>query len=103
MTIIDAIDLPWKELRSLAIVMSRADADRLSAVASGTTTDALRVQPVPLVDGRLILPADLLTEADGRLSALWSLVAASGLAAAVDVVPMASVSHLLPAFPLGAA
>jgi len=101
MTVPDAIHLPWHALRSLVIVLSQEQSQRLAAVAVETTTDALRVEPVMLVDGRMVLPADMLTEVDGRLSRLWARVDASGLANAVPVVPMADVVGLLPRFGYG--
>lgn len=97
----DAVALSDTELRTLAIVLTPDDAAWLRAVAAQTTTDALRVEPVPLSDGQFVLCADLLTESDGRLRMLWDRVDDTGRIAGVDLVPMASVSHLLPSFPRG--
>jgi hypothetical protein len=102
-TLTDAVALSDAELRTLAIVLTAEDAAWLRAVAAQTTTDALRVEPVPLTDGRYLLCADLLTESDGRLRVLWDRVDDAGRIAGVDLVPMASVAHLLPSFPGGAA
>ena len=101
MMLSDAVALSDAELRALAIVLTADDAAWLRAVAAQTTTDALRVEPVPLSDGRSVLCADLLTESDGRLRVLWDRVDDAGRIANVDLVPMASVSHLLPSFPRG--
>jgi hypothetical protein len=77
------------EARALALVFAPALAARLGELhAAYGSTNCVPV-PSPLVDGRLMLGADVLTEvaAGGLLAAMWSHADHSVLGANVQVVP----------------
>ena len=95
-------DLPLpisdSEARGLALVFAPALAVRLGQLhAAYGSTNCVPV-PLPLVDGRLMLGADVLTEVSpgGLLASMWANADGSVLGSSVEVVPWESAVALLP-------
>lgn len=86
------------ESRGLALVFAPALAVRLQQLhAAYGSTNCVPV-PLPLVDGRLMLGADVLTEIapGGLLAAMWSKADGAVLGASVEVIAWADAVAMLP-------
>jgi hypothetical protein len=86
------------EARGLALVFAPALAARLGQLhAAYGSTNCVPV-PSPLIDGRLMLSADVLTEVrpGGLLAAMWSAADQSVLGASVEVMPWETAVAMLP-------
>ena len=86
------------EARGLALVFAPALAVRLGQLhAAHGSTNCVPV-PLPLVDGRLMLGADVLTEiaAGGLLAAMWAQADGAVLGASVEVIAWADAVAMLP-------
>lgn len=86
------------DARGLALVFAPALASRLGQLhAEYGSTNCVPV-PSPLVDGRLMLCADVLTEIapGGLLTAMWSRADQSVLGASVEVIAWDQAVAMLP-------
>ena len=97
------LPIPSEEARGLALVFSPALASRLGQLHEEYGSPNCVPVPARLIDGRLMLCADILTEVQpgGLLHAMWSHADHAVLVLAVDVVPMAEVLSMIPASPIG--
>jgi hypothetical protein len=87
-----------EDARGLALVFAPALAVRLDQLhAAFGSTNCVPV-PLPLVDGRLMLGADVLTEVrpGGLLAAMWSKADGAVLGASVEVMPWDAAVAMLP-------
>ena len=86
------------EARGLALVFAPALAVRLGQLHDAHGSSNCVPVPSPLVDGRLMLGADVLTEVKpgGLLAAMWSAADQTVLGAAVQVMPWADAVAMLP-------
>jgi hypothetical protein len=84
--------------RGLALVFSPALAARLAQLHAAHGSSNCVPVPSPLVDGRLMLSADVLTEVrpGGLLSAMWSAADQSVLGASVQVIAWETAVAMLP-------
>jgi len=86
------------EARGLALVFSPALAARLGQLhAAYGSTNCVPV-PSPLIDGRLMLCADVLTEVavGGLLAAMWGAADQTVLGAAVEVIAWDAAVAMMP-------
>jgi hypothetical protein len=84
--------------RGLALVFAPALAARLGQLhAAHGSTNCVPV-PSPLIDGRLMLSADVLTEVQpgGLLAAMWGAADQAVLGAAVEVIGWETAVAMLP-------
>lgn len=84
--------------RGLALVFAPALAARLGQLhAAYGSTNCVPV-PSPLIDGRLVLCADVLTEVrpGGLLAAMWSAADQAVLGAAVEVIAWDEAVSMMP-------
>ena len=99
MTLADlTLPISYADARGLALVFSAALAARLAELHGlHGTTNCVPV-PLTLIDGRLMLPADLLTEVwpGGLLYGMWEAADKEVLGQAVEVMPLADALALLP-------
>jgi len=86
------------DARGLALVFSPALAARLGQLHAAYGSSNCVPVPSPLVDGRLMLGADVLTEVNpgGLLAAMWSAADQTILGAAVEVIPWGEAVAMLP-------
>jgi hypothetical protein len=99
MTLADIITQPisYETARDLAIVLTPDQAVTLGAVQQQYGNPRHVAAPVPLVDGRLMLCADLLTETGpGGLYAQGFAHLPAELFAQVSILPMADAIALIP-------
>ena len=99
MTLADLISQPvsYQTARNLAIVLTPDQAATLGAIQAQHGNPRHVAAPVPLVDGRLMLCADLLTEiGPGGLYAQGFAHLPAELFAQVQILPMADTIALLP-------
>jgi hypothetical protein len=99
MTLADIITQPvsYETARDLAIVLTPDQAATLDAVQQQYGNPQHVAAPMPLVDGRLMLCADLLTETGpGGLYAQGFAHLPAELFAQVAVIPMADAIDLIP-------
>ncbi|NDC64011.1 MAG: hypothetical protein EBZ59_08540 [Planctomycetia bacterium] len=98
MTLAD-ITLPinLEHARGLALVFPADMVPLLDEAQQRMGDDRLRIAPRELTDGRYMVGADLLTEADGMLRGVWRAVRNSGCADQVEVMPWADAVAMLPA------
>lgn len=99
MTLADLISQPvsYETAKDLALVFSAELAAQLAAVQSEHGNPRHVAAPVPLVDGRLMLCADLLTETGpGGLYAQGFAHLPAELFAQVQILPMADAVALIP-------
>lgn len=99
MTLADLISQPvsYESARDLAIVLTPDQAATLGAVQQQYGNPRHVAAPVPLVDGRLMLCADLLTETGpGGLYAQGFAHLPADLFPQVAVIPMAEAIDLIP-------
>ena len=93
-----SIPISDTEARGLALVFAPALATRLGQLhAAYGSTNCVPV-PSPLVDGRLMLGADVLTEVrpGGLLAAMWGAADQAVLGASVEVIPWADAVAMMP-------
>ena len=93
-----SLPLSTDEARGLALVFAPALAVRLGQLhAAYGSTNCVPV-PLPLIDGRLMLGADVLTEVTqgGLLAAMWSRADQSVLGASVEVIAWDAAVAMLP-------
>jgi hypothetical protein len=86
------------DARGLALVFAPALAARLGQLhAAHGSTNCVPV-PSPLVDGRLMLCADVLTEVrpGGLLAAMWGAADQTVLGASVEVMPWEDAVAMMP-------
>ena len=99
MTLADLISQPvsYETARDLAIVLSAEQAATLGAIQQQYGNPRHVAAPVPLVDGRLMLCADLLTEiSHGGLYSQGFAHLPAELFAQVQILPMADAIALIP-------
>ena len=86
------------EARGLALVFAPALAVRLGQLHSAYGSSNCVPVSLPLVDGRLMLCADVLTEIvpGGLLAAMWSKADGAVLGASVEVIAWGEAVALLP-------
>ena len=99
MTLADIITQPvsYETARDLAIVLTPDQAATLDAVQQQYGNPQHVAAPMPLVDGRLMLGADLLTETGpGGLYAQGFAHLPAELFAQVQIIPMADAIALIP-------
>lgn len=98
-------DLPlpisYEDARQYALVFDATLAQRLAEIHAEHGSNKCRPVPRVMVDGRLMLSADVLTEVmpGGLLHAMWEAADKDVLAQAVEVMPWADAVALLPANP----
>lgn len=99
MTLADLITQPvsYETVRDLAIILTTEQAATLGAIQHQYGNPQHVAAPVPLVDGRLMLCADLLTETGpGGLYAQGFAHLPAELFPQVAVIPMADAISLIP-------
>ena len=99
MTLADLITQPvsYETARNLAIVLTPDQAATLGAIQGQYGNPQHVAAPVPLVDGRLMLCADLLTETGpGGLYAQGFAHLPADLFPQVEILPMADAIALIP-------
>ena len=99
MTLADLISQPvsYETARNLAIILTPDQAATLGAIQQQYGNPRHVAAPVPLVDGRLMLCADLLTEiGPGGLYSQGFAHLPAELFAQVQILPMADTIALLP-------
>ena len=86
------------EARGLALVFAPALAARLGQLHAAHGSSNCVPVPSPLVDGRLMLGADVLTEVKpgGLLAAMWSAADQAVLGASVQVIPWDEAVAMMP-------
>ena len=86
------------DARGLALVFAPALAVRLGQLHAAYGSSNCVPVPLPLVDGRLMLGADVLTEVipGGLLAAMWARADGRVLGDSVEVVPWAEAVAMLP-------
>jgi hypothetical protein len=92
------LPLPVESARALALVFSPSLAARLGQLHAAYGSTNCVPMPSPLVDGRLMLCADVLTEVQpgGLLAAMWSAADKAVLGASVQVIPWSNAVAMLP-------
>lgn len=90
--------LPVESARALALVFSRDLAMRLSQLHAQYGSLNCVPVPSPLVDGRLMLCADVLTEVrpGGLLAAMWQHADQAVLGASVEVIAWREAVAMMP-------
>jgi hypothetical protein len=86
------------EARGLALVFAPALAARLCQLHAAHGSSNCVPVPSPLVDGRLMLGADVLTEVrpGGLLAAMWGAADQTVLGATVEVMPWGEAVAMMP-------
>jgi len=99
MTLADlALPIAYADARGLALVFAPGLAERLGQLhATHGSTNCVLI-PSPLIDGRLMLCADVLTEVmpGGLLAAMWSAADQAVLGTRVEVIPWDEAVAMLP-------
>ncbi len=95
------LPISYAAARQYALVFDVDLAQRLAAIHAEHGSNKCRPVPRVMVDGRLMISADVLTEVmpGGMLEAMWAAADKSVLAQAVTVMPWADAVALLPAEP----
>ena len=95
------LPISYEEARGYALVFTPQLAGRLAELHGQYGSNKCRPLPRVLVDGRLMLSADVLTEIEpgGLLHAMWEAADKEVLNAAVEVLPWADALALLPPNP----
>ena len=95
------LPISYEDARQYALVFDAALAQRLAAIHAEHGSRLCRPVPRQMVDGRLMLSADVLTEVmpGGLLHGMWEAADKAVLAQAVTVMPLAEAVALLPAEP----
>ncbi len=93
-----ALPIPSEEARGLALVFSPALAARLGQLHQEYGSPNCVPVPAKLIDGRLMLCADILTEVQpgGLLYAMWEKADQAALGLSVEVLPWDDAVALLP-------
>jgi len=93
------LPISYEDARQYALVFDATLAQRLAEIHAEHGSQKCRPVPMQMVDGRLMLSADLLTEIGpgGLLEAMWAAADKEVLAQAVEVIPWADAVALLPA------
>lgn len=102
MTLADlTLPISYADSRRYALVFNVALAQRLAEIHAEHGSNKCRPVPRVLVDGRLMLSADVLTEIEpgGLLHAMWEAADKAVLNAAVQVLPWAEAVAMLPPDP----
>lgn len=92
------LPISYDDARGYALVFTPALAQRLAELHAQHGSNKCRPVPRVLVDGRLMLSADVLTEIEpgGLLHAMWEAADKAVLNASVTVLPWADAVALLP-------
>jgi hypothetical protein len=87
-----------EDARGLALVFAPALAVRLQQLHAEYGSPNCVPVPLPLIDGRLMLGADVLTEVipGGLLAAMWARADGAVLGASVEVIAWADAVAMLP-------
>lgn len=95
------LPISYADARQYALVFNVALAQRLAEIHAQHGSQKCVPVPRVMVDGRLMLSADVLTEVGpgGLLEAMWEAADKSILNAAVEVLPWADAVALLPPSP----
>ena len=95
------LPISYADARQYALVFDAALAQRLAAIHAEHGSRLCRPAPRQMVDGRLMLSADVLTEIEpgGLLHAMWQAADQQVLGKAVEVMPWADAVALLPPDP----
>ncbi|MEY3203967.1 MAG: hypothetical protein RLZZ21_298 [Planctomycetota bacterium] len=102
MTLSDlTLPISYADARQYALVFTPALAGRLAQLHAEHGSQKCAPVPRVLVDGRLMLSADVLTEVGpgGLLEAMWAAADKQVLGQAVEVLPWADALALLPPDP----
>jgi hypothetical protein len=105
MTLSDlTLPISYADARQYALVFDVQLAERLAEIHAEHGSQKCVPVPRVMVDGRLILCADVLTEVGpgGLLEGMWAAADKNVLAQAVEVMPWADAVALLPADPVEA-
>ena len=96
------LPISYEDARGYALVFTPQLAGRLAELHGQHGSNKCRPVPRMMVDGRLMLSADVLTEVEpgGLLHAMWAAADQSVLAQAVEVLPWADAVALLPPDPV---
>ena len=96
-----ALPISYEAARGYALVFTPQLAGRLAELHAMHGSNKCRPVPRVMVDGRLMLSADVLTEIEpgGLLHAMWEAADKNVLNAAVEVLPWADAVALLPPDP----
>jgi len=86
------------EARGLALVFAPALAARLGQLHAAYGSSNCVPVPSPLIDGRMMLGADVLTEVrpGGLLAAMWAAADQSVLGASVEVIAWSEAVAMMP-------
>lgn len=92
------LPITYDDAKGYALVFDVALAQRLAEIHAEHGSNKCRPVPRQMVDGRLMLSADVLTEVmpGGLLNAMWEAADKEVLAQAVEVMPWADAVALLP-------
>lgn len=92
------LPISYADARQYALVFTPQLAERLAQLHAVHGSPKCVPVPSALIDGRLMLSADLLTEVEpgGLLNAMWEAADKAVLNAAVEVVPWDEALALLP-------
>ena len=92
------LQISYDDARGYALVFTPQLAGRLAELHGQYGSNKCRPVPRQMVDGRLMLSADALTEIEpgGLLHAMWEAADKDVLNAAVEVLPWADAVALLP-------
>ena len=95
------LPISYADARQYALVFTTQLAGRLAELHALHGSQKCVPMPRVLVDGRLMLSADVLTEVGpgGLLHAMWEAADKAALAQAVEVLPWADAVALLPPDP----
>jgi hypothetical protein len=95
------LPISYADARGFALVFPAQLAVRLAELHRQHGSPACGPGPRTLVDGRLLLPGDLLTEIEpgGLLHAMWEAADKAVLGASVEVLPWSEAVALLPPDP----
>lgn len=96
------LPISYSDARTLALVFTPQLAGRLAELHAQNGSPNCVPMPRVLIDGRLMLCADVLTEVmpGGLLHAMWAAADQAVLLPAVEVIPWAEAVALLPTEPL---
>jgi hypothetical protein len=95
------LPISYEDARQYALVFDAPLAQRLAEIHAEHGSNKCRPVPRQMVDGRLMLSADVLTEIvpGGLLEVMWAAADKAVLAQAVEVMPWADAIALLPPDP----
>jgi hypothetical protein len=103
MTLADlALPIGYEAARHYALVFNVVLAERLAEIHAEHGSNKCRPMPRVMVDGRLMLSADVLTEIGpgGLLHAMWQAADQAVMGASVEVLPWLEAVALLPPDPV---